>query len=169
MKKTIFTLLWLCTAHFAHAAPPSSESLEALLKISKAQATVESMYANIEQMMKQTMQQAMQQATKGRPISPEEQRVTDSMPAKFAVLIREEMSWAKLKPMYMQLYSESFEQADIDGLITFYSSPAGQTFINKMPIVMQKSMELTQSQMQTMLPKMMALFEQAAADAKAAK
>jgi uncharacterized protein len=169
MKKLICGLVMLLIVSFNHAAPASKESIETLLTVSKSESTVELMYGNIEQIMKQSMQQGMEQELKGKPPSLEQQRMLDSMPAKFSAMVREEMSWAKLKPMYLQIYSETFEQADIDGLITFYSSPTGQAFINKMPEVMQKSMAVTQAQMKIMMPKMMAIIEQAAAEAKQAK
>ena len=38
------------------------------------------------------------------------------------------------------VYARHIEEADIDALITFYSSPAGQRFIEKQPLIMQESM-----------------------------
>ena len=169
MKKLFCAISFLLASAFGHAAPPSSESIDLLLSVSKTESTIESMYNNMEQMMRQGMQQAMQQALKGQPASAAQQRVLETMPAKFTALMREEMSWAKLKPMYLQIYSETFEQADIDGLIAFYSSPTGQVFTNKMPTVLQKTMTMTQTQMQTMMPKMMSLMQQVAAEASQTK
>ena len=53
-------------------------------------------------------------------------------------------------------------QKEIDSLVAFYSSPAGQAFIRKMPIVLQKSMEITQAQMQRLLPRMKKIAEESA-------
>jgi uncharacterized protein len=60
-------------------------------------------------------------------------------------MLREEMTWDKLRPVYVQIYQESFTQEEIDGLIAFYESPAGFAFVEKMPFVMQKSMSIMQS------------------------
>ena len=66
----------------------------------------------------------------------------------------------------MQLYRDTFEQEEVDGLLVFYASPAGQAYVNKMPVVMQKSMALSQSLMQSIIPKMTAAMQDAIAEAK---
>ena len=76
------------------------------------------------------------------------------------------MSWQRMKPLYVQLYQDTFEQDEVDGLLAFYTSPTGQAFLNKMPVVMQKSMALSQSLMQSALPKMTAAMKEALSEAK---
>ena len=71
-----------------------------------------------------------------------------------------------MKPLYVQLYRDTFEQEEVDGLLAFYASPTGQAFVNKMPMVMQKSMALSQSLMQSIIPKMTAAMKDAMAEAK---
>jgi hypothetical protein len=146
----------------AHAIPASQESVEKLLAVTKVESTLETMYSGIEQVMRQSMKQAAQ----GKPLSPEQQRVFDTVPARFVAVMREEMNWQKMKPLYVQLYRETFEQEEVDGLLVFYASPAGRAFVNKMPIVMQKSMALSQSLMQSVIPKMTAAMKDAMTEAK---
>ncbi len=146
----------------AVAAPASTESIETLLKVTKTESTFDTMYANMEQFMRQSMQQA----TLGKTLTPEQQQVIDTVPTKFVAVMRAELTWDKLKPQFVQLYRETFDQEEIDGLVAFYRSTAGQAFTNKMPVVMQKSMAISQSQMQTIIPKMKAAMEQAMAEAK---
>ena len=112
------------------------------------------------------MKTGMQQLAAGKTLSPEQQRVLDAVPAKFAAVMREEFTWASLRPAIVQLYRETFDQSEIDGLIAFYRSPVGQAFVSKMPIVMQKSMQVSQERMKVIVPKMRAAMEQAMADAK---
>jgi uncharacterized protein len=76
------------------------------------------------------------------------------------------LNWSTLKPHYVRIYQEAFEQEEIDGLIAFYSSPAGQAFIGKMPVVMQKSITLAQNQMQNLMPKMVQVIDQTIKEAK---
>lgn len=148
-----------------HAAPASVESVETLLHLSRAEASMEASYAGVEQLMRTSMSGI----TQGKPLSAEQQRVLDAAPAKFTAVMREEMSWAKLKPHFVKLYAETFDQAEIDGLIAFYRSPAGQAFIDKMPVVVQKSMAMTQTLMQSLMPKMQAAMQQAMQEARIAK
>ena len=97
------------------------------------------MYSGMEQMMRESMKQMVQ----GKPLNAEQQRLLDSMPGRFVAVMREEMSWQRMKPLYVQLYQDTFEQDEVDGLLAFYTSPTGQAFLNKMPVVMQKSMALS--------------------------
>jgi len=72
-----------------------------------------------------------------------------------------------MRPLYIQIYQETFTQEEIDGLIAFYKSPAGVAFVDKMPVVMQRSMSIMQSRIAPMMEKMKAAMQQAADEAKA--
>jgi len=165
MKKLAVAAAAFLLAGNLHAAPASPQSVEAVLEVTRVQSMLNTMYANLEPMMRQ----AMQQSVGGRTVSAEEQRLLDALPAKFAALMREELAWEKLKPLYVQVYAESFEQEEIDALLVFYRSPAGQALIAKMPVVMQKSMTLVQGQMQSFLPRMQKAIDEAMAEAKKQK
>jgi len=162
MKK-LLALAALVTSLGAHAAPASEESVERLLAATNAEALMPSIYAGMEQLMRQSMQQAV----KGKPLTAEQQRALDAAPSKFAAVMKDEMSWQKLKPKYVQLYRETFEQEEVDGLLAFYASPAGQAMLTKMPVVMQKSFAMSQSMMQSVLPKLEEALKAALAEAKA--
>jgi len=149
----------------AVAAPPTAESIDTLLSLSKTQRLLDGIYANIDQVMQQSIAASMQ----GQPVTPEQQRVIDNMRQKFAVIFREEMSWSKLLPVYTRIYQESFTQEEIDGLIAFYRTPAGNALVEKMPVVMQKSMAAMQPLMAPMMQRMKAATEEAAAEAKQVK
>jgi uncharacterized protein len=146
----------------AWAEPASEASVETLLAITKSEAMVDAVYAQVEGMMKQ----GMQQTVGDKPLTEEQQRVLDTLPARFAAVLRQEFSWALLKPQYVQLYRDSFDQEEVDGLIAFYRSRAGQAFVTKMPLLMQKSIALSQQQMKILLPKIKAAMDEALAEAK---
>jgi uncharacterized protein len=148
-----------------HAAVPSEASINELLTVTK----IEKMVDNMLPMMDQTMRQSMAAMTKGRPLNPEQQRSLDALMPKMMQIVRDELSWQRMRPLYVQVYQESFTQEEIDGLIAFYKSPAGVAFVNKMPVVMQKSMALMQTRMGPMMEKMNVAMKQAMADAKAGK
>ena len=166
MRQAIAILLLLLSSVLTCAvAQPTSESIEALLTLTKTEALVESVYGNVEQ----AMRQGMAQAVAGKNLSAEQQRYLEATPKRFVTIMREELSWESLKPMYIEIYRDSFTQEEIDGLIAFYQSPVGMAFVNKMPIVMQKSMTSMQARMQPMMEKMKAATRQALEDAKVAK
>ena len=163
--RRLVTVAALLAALTANAAPASQESVEKLLMATKVESMIDSMYSGMEQMMRQNMQQA----ANGKPLRPEQQRIFDDANNKFIVVMREELNWQKMKPLFVQLYCDTFEQEEIDGLLVFYSSPAGQAYLNKMPIVMQKSMTLSQSLMQSLIPKMTAVMKEGIVEAKVPK
>ena len=149
----------------AHSAPPSRESVDVLLTAMQAERLIEGMLANVEQ----SMRQAMAGALGGQPISAQQQRVLDAAPAKFTRVLKDELSWERMRPFYVQIYEESFTQEDIDGLLAFYRSPTGEAFVKKMPLAQQKSMAPMQSRMAPMVEKMKAAMQEAIEEAKVTK
>lgn len=165
MRRLVALICLAATLATAQAAPPSEASIEALLTATKAERLLDGMYANIEQMMRQSMQAAVQ----GQTLSDEQRRVLDAAPPRLAKVMREELNYASLKPLYVQIYRESFTQDEIDGLLAFYRSPAGVAMIEKMPVVMNKSMVAVQQRMGPMMDKLRQAMEAAVAEAKAAR
>ena len=161
-------VLFISVALFSSAAccaPPSTESVDHLLAVTKSETIIDGMLVNIEQ----SMRQGMATAQKGQQITAEQQRSMDLLPAKFAKVFREAMNWASMRPMFVQIYQESYTQEEVDGLVAFYQSPIGVAYIEKMPIVMQKSMTLVQTRMGPMMEKMQAALKQAMEEAKTPK
>lgn len=165
MRKFLIATILAFTASQVRAAPASSESVEQLLVLIKAESLVETMFAGADQ----TMRRGVQEAIGARALNVEQQRIVDAIPQRFVGAMRQEFNWPAMKPAYLRIYQESFEQDEIDGLIAFYGSRAGQAFIAKMPVVMQKSMELSQEQMRTLLPRMIRIIDDAMREAKIAE
>jgi uncharacterized protein len=161
--RSLLTSLVLCLAsQLAAAATPSDESILELLKVTKAESMLDSAYAAVEPMMRR----GMMQATAGKTPTAEQKRLLELAPERLGRLLREELSYEKLMPHLLQIYRESFDQAEITGLIEFYRSPLGQSFVSKMPVVMQKSMTATQTMIQQLAPKLQAAAAEIIAEAK---
>ena len=56
-------------------------------------------------------------------------------PARLMQIIREEASWEKMQAELTGIYRELFTQEEINSLIDFYQSPAGQAMVKKMPLI----------------------------------
>lgn len=162
MKKLTFATAAFLLALAARAEPASTASVEQLLEVTQSRNLMDSVYGSMEGMLRQMLAQNLA----GRQVTPEQQRAMDLFITKYTALMRDEMGWDKMKPMYVQIYRDSFDQAEIDGLIAFYQSPAGQAFVRKMPLVMQKSMVLAQRQMQQVMPRMQQAIREAMEEAK---
>ena len=165
MNRLLFALLIVIAASRANAEPASEQSAKQLLKVARSEAILDSMYSTMERIV----QNAMQQAMAGKAITPEQQRIMDTVPARLFSIMRSELSWDKLEPEYVRLYTETFDQSEIDGLIAFYQSSAGQAYLSKMPTVMQKSVAIGQMHMQAVAPKMREAIDQALIEAKLAQ
>jgi uncharacterized protein len=155
----LITLAAFCVQ--SHAAPPSVESVEELLRLGGAESTLDAMYANLEQ----SMRAGMKQASADKQLSAEQEKVLEIAPKKFIAVMREEFGWPVMKSTYIQIYRDSLEQEEVDGLIAFYQSPAGAAFIKKMPVIVQRAMEASQAQLTTFLPKMQKAMEEALREA----
>lgn len=79
-------------------------------------------------------------------------------------MLREEVSWAKLKPMTMDVYMRQFTEAEISAMLAFYQTDEGQSILKKMPQVTQESMILSQTMMQNLAPRLQARIKQLHAD-----
>jgi uncharacterized protein len=161
--RTLFLSIILSGACAASlAAPPTVESVSALLEVTRAESMMDQAYASIEQVTRQSMAQQ----TAGRSLTDEQRRAMELAPARIADVMKKELSWSTLKPIYIAIYQEAFDQTEIDGLIAFYKGPIGQSFVSKMPIVMNRSMQIMQTQMQTLMPKLKQAIDQVLQDAK---
>ena len=158
-----FALIALFASFAVQAAPASEASIDQLLTVTKAEALLDSMKASIEPMFNQNFEASL----RGQPMTAEQKQTAQKVQVKIRTLLQEEMAWDKLKPQYAKIYRETFDQEEIDGMLAFYATPAGQAMISKMPTVMQKSMLLSQTMVQSMMGKLKGIVEEAAKDAKA--
>lgn len=154
---SLFAVSAALAAAPCHAAPPSRDSVEALLSVVDMQKTYDGTF--------ETMRKSMDKAFAGMPqmqsLTPEQHRRFDVAMSRMMTVMHDEMDWNKLKPEFVQMYMETFSQEDVDGLLAFYRSPAGKAMLEKMPLLMSKMMQMTQTRMQTLMPRVMATVQQA--------
>jgi len=162
-------LLVTCSPAFAQnaAAPsgsrPTDDSVRQLLEVMDSKRLVEAIPQQVDNMMQATLQQSLQ----GQVLSPQQQQAIDQMRARVAELMKEEVDWSVLEPTYIKLYEDSFSQAEIDGLVAFYTSPSGRAVVQKLPLVMQNLMVLIQQRTARLIPKIQQMAQDTAAQIKA--
>ena len=159
MFRYITLALALAFSLQAQAAPASQASVEKTLDLMHAEQSVEAIWGPVEANMRQTIAKSHGET----PATPEQQAAEDRVIQRAMDLMHQEMNWGKMKPQYVKMYADTFTQEEIDGLNAFYSSPAGQAYLAKMPLLMQHSMQLMQVQMQTLMPRMMQIMQDARA------
>ena len=146
------------------AATPTDASILALFKAMKAESMIEGVHASLEPVFRQ----GLAQASAGRKLSDEQRRVLDLAPQRISAVMRRELSWDSMLDTQMAIYRDSFDQSEVVGLIEFYKSPVGQSFVLKMPAVTQRAMLAAQTQMQRIAPKLQEVTQQILEDAKLA-
>lgn len=171
MSTRILLILTLC-ASFVHAAdnpsttpsaPPTEASIKQLLEVAQAHKLVDSVMMQMDNLMQQTIAQA----TKGQKISPKIQQDIDQRRAELLVMMKELLDWKKLEPMYVRIYQKTFTQPEVDGMIAFYKTPAGQAVMSKMPAAMQNTIDEMQSAMGPVMQKMQQMQQDVVAEIKA--
>lgn len=131
------------------AAAPSEESLKELLTVTNAKQLLESGLSRIDS----AMQQALQRSLRGKKLEPADQKAIDDMRVRMVALMKQEMSWDIVEPMFIDVYKQSLTQDEVDGMLKFYKTDAGQAVIKKMPLVMRHTMQSVQKRMMEIMPK----------------
>jgi hypothetical protein len=62
-------------------------------------------------------------------------------------IMEEALNWQVLKGDITRIYAEAFSEEELKGMLEFHRSPVGQSVISKMPVVMQRSMLISQKRM----------------------
>ena len=148
LRKTLMILLLSSTT--VMAAPASDDSIKQLFAVTQVQKLLDGMQNKLDAMMNHSLQQAL----KGKTPNPDEQQAISNMKNKMVALFQEEMAWETLEPMYIRIYKESFTEEEVIDILSFYKTPAGQALINKMPILMQKTMLELQARLSGLTPKL---------------
>lgn len=147
-------------------APPSTAPTEAsvkqLLEVAQAHKLIDSVMAQMDSLLQQTIAQA----TKGQPISDKVQKDIDQRRGEVLAMLKDLLDWKKLEPMYVRIYQKTFSQQEVDGMIAFYKTPAGQAVMSKMPAAMQNTIDEMQQMMGPVMQRMQQMQQDVAAEIK---
>ncbi len=64
------------------------------------------------------------------------------------------MDWEGIKEDMIQAYGETFTRQELRGLIDFYSTPAGQGYVEKQGELMRRTQELMQPRIMNAMTRM---------------
>jgi uncharacterized protein len=152
--KTITVLIFTLMISFGAIADEksSSESVEKLMALTQESRMIDAMSEQLTGMFAGV--------SKKLGLSEKEQPAFEKYMQKVSALIKEEMKWETIKEPMVQIYTRHFSEREIQGLITFYSSDIGRSMIEKMPLVMQDSMLISQQMMNRVIPKIQLLAKE---------
>lgn len=167
MKAVIAALaLSCCCISIAHADEASRRAKVEQLLVSMHMDRLTDQMMSVAKAMSQ---QAIQQTPGYHQMTPEQKRITVEYQDKIFKLITDEMGWKAMEPDVADLYAKNFTDDEINAMVAFYQSPAGQAMVEKLPQITQESMALTQQRMVQLQPKLQALtkeMQQKLAEAK---
>jgi hypothetical protein len=123
-------------AAWAGGQPPSDKVILELLDVGNARGMMSQMRAD----SGTRLDTALKQMVRGLPMTPERQAVLDRMQTQINAVIDRALDWDAIQPLYMKLYRESFTQEEMNGMLKFYRTPAGQAMLKKLPLLMQNTM-----------------------------
>jgi hypothetical protein len=154
MKRSVavvFASLLLCAPAALADEASKNAKIEEMLRMT-----------NASQMIGQVFEQmkAMEAAQLSKmDIPPDKRQAADQIQQKVIQLLQDALSWEKLKPKMIEIYASTFTEEEIDGILGFYKSPAGQAMLQKMPQLVQRSMAMTQQMAQEILPQVQKLLQ----------
>ena len=139
-------------------SPSHREAAYELLDVARVERMVDSMKAQVGQMMRR-------QASEPQ-LNAEQQAVVDKYVLKATDEITRTMEWSRLKEEFATLYASVYTEAELRELTAFYKTPLGQKMLDKMPQLLQETMQLALRHMQESTPQIQKLVDQMMAELK---
>jgi hypothetical protein len=147
MKNLRMLLLPLCAAACLAQTPSVKErKVEEIFKL----AQMDSVLKQSIEMAGSQMQNAALQQLLGIEMTPKQRQIVDEFRGKINAVVAQGLSWDKIKPGFVKLYVDAFTEDELDGMIAFYRSPAGQAMVAKTPKLMSDASAITQERMLAM-------------------
>jgi len=162
---TVVLAVFASQTALAQNAKPSEASIRQLFEVMHSSKLLDAYVTQIDG----TVRASMQQAFAGQQPTPKQQQIMETLGHNIASLVKEELNWASFEPMMIEVYRNTFSQHEVDGMLKFYRSEAGQAVIAKLPTAMQQTMASMQSHVKTLTPKIVQLEKDSAAQLKAAE
>jgi uncharacterized protein len=151
MKRLSFVLaLVLILPTLAHADDASKRAkVEEMIRITK----MDQMMSQMMDQMAERMKAMTSKQTANLNMSADQRKIFDNYQAHIHQIMADSISWDKMKPLIINVYSETYTDEELDGILAFYRTPAGQALIAKSPQLVAKTMDLVQKQMLDTQPK----------------
>jgi len=144
VSRAFLTACATLACSLAFAAPASEADVRKLLEVSR---TKEMTVDAAQQQLAVLPQQLVQHWLADKNVTQEEQAKFVAMMERALALLEGNLSWEKMEPVFLKLYLETYDADDVQAMLNFYQSPAGQKMLEKTPRLMQKMAEVMQEMM----------------------
>ncbi len=164
MRRIALFIATLALSSGAVAAPPTRESVDTLLAVTHTERVVQTMLDSMDRIFQGNVVAAV-----GGPLTDEQRKTMEAMQARTMQIFRQIMTWDRLQPMYEQVYADTYSQDEVDGLIAFYRTPVGTSYIDKQGLVLQKSIAASQVLLKPMMEQLKAATSETVAALRSAE
>lgn len=130
----------LIVALGAHADRAQTERL---LELTGMDHAIEVMAAQISQLIQAQIAQF--------PTDEKDSETVTRYMTEIHAMIADELTWANLKDDFVAAYDDTFSEAEIGELVTFFASPTGAKYVAEIPDLQRSALEITQRHAQTTL------------------
>jgi len=152
MGKVLLLSLLIFSSSLYAEQNTKQQKIDELISVMNLDSMIDSTYGQVEGMMKGMSDQM--------GVKPSEQAIFDKYYGDMMTVLKTQMSWAKMQPMMISVYDKHFSEQEIADMLAFYKTDTGQKILEKMPVVMQESMQMSQSLMKDAMPKIQTLAQQ---------
>jgi hypothetical protein len=165
----ILSVAWLAALALqpalANETKPSEQSINRLFEVMHTSQLLDTYAAQIDSAMRASLRQGPEWVQ----LNPEQQQILEDMSAELTSLIKHEISWESVRPMMVEVYRNTFSVHEVDEMVKFYQSPAGQAVIAKLPAAMAQAMQAMQEHVNSLTPKLAQLHRETLAALKRAQ
>ncbi len=169
MKIYFVSLAFVLGVFSVEGAPPSDQSIEQMMRVMQVEPMLNQMLTQMDTGMRTGMEQGLQRSMQGKTPTDAQKNQMAAFQTRLSGIIKDELAFAKVKDIYLQVYRETFTQDEINSIIAFYSSPAGKAMVEKVPVAMQKAGSLMQTRIGPMTEKVQAMIDQFQKDVEKTK
>ncbi len=146
----VAALVLSATAVTAHADEVSKRAkVEEMLTVTKVDNNSQNLLANVP-MRVRTL--ASRQPMVTAATSPEQKKMVGDYLEEMSKIAGSGPKWAELKPKVVDMYMAAYTEADLDSILGFFKSPAGQTYLTKSPDIAQKTLDMLQGSINALAP-----------------
>mgnify|MGYP003582744797 FL=1 len=128
-------LVLFCLALPATATPPDDARLQRLLELTN----VERDYAQAVSQMGAMQRELLERALPA-DAPPERRAQLQRLFEEQQVEMRRLLTWEKMLPVYLEVYRQTYEAEDIEAMIAFYETAAGQRMVERQPALLRNLM-----------------------------
>jgi uncharacterized protein len=165
----ILSVAWLAALALqpalANETKPSEQSVDRLFEVMHTSQLLDTYASQIDAAMRASLRQGPEWVQ----LNAEQQQIVDDMSTELTSLIKHEISWQSVRPMMVEVYRNTFSAHEVDEMVKFYQSPAGQAVISKLPAAMAQAMQAMQERVRALTPKLTQLHRETLAALKRAQ